>query len=232
MAYNFELGEVLIMYKPYRWTSFDLVRNVTSLIKKHYSFKPKVGHAGTLDPYATGLMILCTGQQTKQIFTYQDLPKVYTGKFKLGETTPSYDRETKVDQTFDISGITEKEILSVVSQFTGEIEQVPPIYSAIKKEGERSYNLARRGEKPKLEARKVVVYDFAITEISMPFVSFKVKCSKGTYIRTLADDFGKALNNGAYLTDLERTMIGDFSINESMTIEQFTEKLRIESSLK
>ena len=232
MAYNFELGEVLYFYKPYRWTSFDLVRNVTSLIKKHYQFKPKVGHAGTLDPYATGLMILCTGQQTKQIFNYQDLPKVYTGKFKLGETTPSYDRETKVDHTFDISRISEKDIIDTVSQFLGEIEQVPPIFSAIKKEGERSYNLARRGETPKLDARKVTIYDFAITEIDLPFVSFKVKCSKGTYIRSLAHDFGKALNNGAYLIDLERTMIGEIGLKDSMTIEQFTEKLSIESALK
>ena len=232
MGYNFESGEVLFMYKPYRWTSFDLVRNVTSLIKKYYAFKPKVGHAGTLDPYATGLMILCTGLQTKQIFKYQDLPKVYTGKLKLGETTPSYDRETRVDHSFDISGITEKEILSVVSGFMGEIEQVPPIYSAIKKEGKRSYNLARRGEIPQLDPRKVVVYDFTISEICMPFVSFEVKCSKGTYIRTLVNDFGKALNNGAYLIDLERTMIGDFGLKDSMTIEQFTEKLRIESDQK
>ena len=232
MSYNFELGEVLLLNKPYRWTSFDLVRNVTSLIKKYYSFKPKVGHAGTLDPYATGLMILCTGQQTKQIFKYQDQAKVYTGKLKLGETTPSYDRETRVDLSFNTSGITDKEILSVVKRFIGEIEQVPPIYSAIKKEGERSYNLARRGEIPKLDARKVYIYNFSITEISMPFVSFEVKCSKGTYIRTLVNDFGKALNNGAYLIDLERTMIGDFGLKDSMTIEQFTERLRLESVQK
>jgi tRNA pseudouridine55 synthase len=232
MAYNFESGEVLFLFKPYRWTSFDLVRNVTSLIRKQYGFKPKVGHAGTLDPYATGLMILCTGSQTKQIFKYQDLPKVYTGKLKLGETTPSYDQETHVDFTFDTSLITDKEILSVVPRFVGEIEQVPPIYSAIKKEGQRSYNLARRGEIPQLDPRKVTIYQFAITEICMPFVSFEVKCSKGTYIRTLVNDFGKALNNGAYLVELERTMIGEFGLKDCLTIEQFTEKLNAESAGK
>jgi tRNA pseudouridine55 synthase len=229
MAFDFVKGEVLFLYKPYRWTSFDLVRNVTSVIRKQLHFKPKVGHAGTLDPLATGLMIICTGQQTKQIFKYQDLPKVYAGKLKLGETTPSYDKETQVDQTFDISGITEKEIMSAVAEFIGEIDQVPPIYSAVKKEGMRSYDLARRGKKPVLESRKVMIYDFKITEICMPFVSFEVKCSKGTYIRTLVNDFGKALHNGALLVELERTMIGDYSIKECMTPEQFTEKLKSES---
>ena len=232
MAYDFVSGEVLFLYKPYRWTSFDLVRNVTSNIKKYCFFKPKVGHAGTLDPLATGLMIICTGQQTKQIYKYQDLPKVYAGKLKLGETTPSYDKETQVDQAFDISGITDNEILSAVTGFLGEIDQVPPIYSAVKKEGKRSYDLARKGQKPKLESRKVMIYDFKITEICMPFVSFEVKCSKGTYIRTLVNDFGKALNNGAYLVELERTMIGDYSLKDCMNPEQFTERLKSESIQK
>jgi tRNA pseudouridine55 synthase len=175
-------------------------------------------------------MILCTGQKTKEIFRYQDLPKVYTGKLKLGETTPSYDMETAVDQVFDINHITDNEILSAVNQFKGEVEQVPPIYSAIKKEGKRSYNLARRGEKPQLDPRKVVIYHFEVTEICMPFVRFEVKCSKGTYIRTLANDFGKALNNGAHLVELERTMIGEYGLQNCLTIEQFKEKLRAETS--
>jgi tRNA pseudouridine55 synthase len=225
MYFDFETGEVLFLYKPYRWTSFDLVRNITFLVKKHYHFKPKVGHAGTLDPYATGLMILCTGQKTKQINTFQDLPKVYRGKFKLGETTPSFDRETKVDQIFDINNITENDIINAVKGFEGEIEQKPPIYSAVKKEGKRAYDLARKGQKPNMESRNVFIYYFTITDINMPFVSFEIKCSKGTYIRSLADDFGKALHNGAYLVELERTMIGEYGLKDCMTIEQFTEKL-------
>jgi tRNA pseudouridine55 synthase len=231
MAYNFETGEVLLFDKPFHWTSFDLVRNVTSLIRKHHRIKAKVGHAGTLDPYATGLMIICTGKQTKQISNFQDLPKVYKGRLKLGETTPSYDRETQVDCTFDISNLTEKEISLAVNNFMGEIDQVPPIYSAVKKEGKRSYDLARKGEKPILDSRKVFIHHFIITEICIPFVSFEVKCSKGTYIRTLVNDFGKALNNGAYLIDLERTMIGDYNVKDSFSIDQFAEKLRNESTL-
>ena len=232
MAYNFEQGEVLFLYKPYRWTSFDLVKYVRSLIIKYAHIKPKVGHAGTLDPYATGLMILCIGKQTKQIYTYQDLPKTYKGRLKLGETTPSYDLETLVDQTFDTGNIHENEILAATSSFIGEIDQVPPIYSAVKKDGKRAYDLARKGQMPQLESRKVMIYHFIITEICMPFVSFEVKCSKGTYIRTLVNDFGKALNNGAYLVELERTMIGDFGLKDSMTIEQFTEKISVETTSK
>jgi len=232
MTFNFESGEVLLFNKPYRWTSFDLVRNITSLIKKYVLIKPKVGHAGTLDPLATGLMIICTGSMTKQIYKYQDMPKVYTGKLKLGETTPSYDKETQVDCTFDINDITENDILSAASKFIGEIEQVPPIFSAVKKEGKRSYDLARRGQKPELESRKVMIYDFKIIEISIPFVSFEVKCSKGTYIRTLVNDFGKALNNGAFLVELERTTIGDFSLKDCMTPDQFAERLKTESAQK
>jgi tRNA pseudouridine55 synthase len=218
---NFAEGQILLLDKPLTWTSFQLVKKVRYLVKVK-----KVGHAGTLDPLATGLLIICTGKATKKIQGIQDAEKEYTGTFTLGATRPSYDKETEIDQKFDISGITEEQIHETASKFTGVIEQTPPIFSAIKVKGKRAYEHARKGEDIKLKPRNVIIREFEITDISLPEVSFRVTCSKGTYIRTLANDFGKALNNGAYLSSLRRTKIGDYSIENSLQIEEFESLLK------
>ncbi|RFN59382.1 tRNA pseudouridine(55) synthase TruB [Marixanthomonas ophiurae] len=223
---DFKDGQVLLIDKPLNWTSFQVVNKVRWLIKQRFGLKKiKVGHAGTLDPLATGLLILCTGKFTKKIETFQAQEKEYTGTFTLGATTPSYDLETKIDQQFDISEITSEEIKNATEQFTGEIQQQPPVFSALKKEGKRLYEYARAGEKVEIPTRTVHISAFEITRIELPEVDFRVACSKGTYIRSLAHDFGKALNNGAHLSALQRTKIGDFSVENATTIEAFEQSL-------
>jgi len=220
-------GQVLLIDKPLEWTSFQVVNKIRWLIRKQFGIKKiKVGHAGTLDPLATGLLIICTGKFTKKIDSYQAQEKEYTGTFTLGATTPSYDLETEIDATFDISEINSEMIHANTQQFIGDIEQQPPIFSALKKDGKRLYEFARSGEKVEIPKRKIHISNFEITRVALPHVDFRVVCSKGTYIRSLAFDFGKALNNGAHLSGLRRTRIGQFSIEKSVTMEDFTTSLQ------
>lgn len=222
-------GKVLLIDKPLQWTSFQAVNKIRWHIKKKFGLKKiKVGHAGTLDPLATGLLILCVGKETKNISTYQGQIKEYTGTFTLGATTPSYDLETEIDQTFPIDHITEELLNEITHQFLGEIDQKPPIFSAIKKDGKRLYELARKGQTTEISARKVTIFEFEMTKIDLPKVEFRVVCSKGTYIRSLAHDFGQALNSGAHLSVLRRTKIGDFSVSNAKSIESFVEDLEME----
>ncbi|MBK8872782.1 MAG: tRNA pseudouridine(55) synthase TruB [Bacteroidia bacterium] len=214
---DFEKGEVLLFDKPLKWTSFDLVRKVRGLIRIK-----KVGHAGTLDPLATGLMIICTGKMTKQIDTFQAQIKEYTGTFKLGATTPCYDMEQPEDATFPTEHISEQMIREMVNQFTGVISQLPPPHSAVKVDGKRAYELARKGKEVVMKPREVTIEAFEITGINMPEVSFRIVCSKGTYIRSIAHDFGRALGSGAYLTSLCRTRIGEFRLENAMQLADFS----------
>lgn len=206
---------VILIDKPLEWTSFDIVKKLRSKLKIR-----KIGHAGTLDPLATGLLILCTGKKTKQINSIQEQPKEYTGTMVLGKITPSYDLETPVEESGDISDISDAFLKTLIPQFEGEIEQTPPIYSAVKINGQRAYKKARAGEKVELKSRIITVYSFELTEIKLPEVKFKVNCSKGTYIRSLVNDFGNAAGVGAYLSALRRTKIGDYSVNEALTIDE------------
>ena len=206
---DFAAGEVLLVDKPYKWTSFDVVRKIGYALKPQ---KIKVGHAGTLDPLATGLLVVCTGKFTKRIAEFQAQEKEYTGTITLGATTPSYDLEREIDQRFDTSGISDEQIRRAAASFIGEIEQIPPAHSAIKVNGERVYEKARRGETVLVKARTVHIHAFDITGIEMPHVHFRVVCSKGTYIRSLAHDLGLALHNGAHLSGLRRTKSGDFDV--------------------
>lgn len=222
----FQNGQVLLIDKPLTWTSFQVVNKLRWEIKQKFNLKKiKVGHAGTLDPLATGLLILCTGKETKNIDTYQAQTKEYTGTFTIGATTPSYDLETEIDHTFPTAHLTDALIHKTTEQFTGEIQQKPPIFSAIKKDGKRLYELARKGETTEINTRKVSISEFEITNIELPNIDFRVVCSKGTYIRSLAFDFGKALNSGAHLTALRRTKIGNFLVKNAVTVEQFIENL-------
>ncbi len=222
---EFKEGQILLFDKPLGWTSFQLVNKVRWLIRKSCNIKKiKVGHAGTLDPLASGLLIICTGKFTKRIEEFQGQEKEYTGTFTLGGTTPSYDLETEIDQTFDIDHISEENIKEITKEFMGEISQIPPVFSALKKEGKRLYEYARNGEEVEIPSRKVTVSAFEITNIQMPEVEFRVACSKGTYIRSLAFDFGRALNSGAHLSALKRTKIGTFNVDDSLDLESF-EKL-------
>ncbi|MBN2638689.1 MAG: tRNA pseudouridine(55) synthase TruB [Bacteroidales bacterium] len=230
MAFQFQEGEVLLFDKPLGWTSFDVVNFVRSFIRRMYDIKKlKVGHAGTLDPMATGLLILCTGKKTKAIDSYQGMDKVYVGEMQLGATTPSFDKETEIDKTFDISALNFDQLKETSTHFLGEIEQVPPLYSAIKIKGERAYNLVRKDQEVALKARKININAFNITTYESPFASFYVECSKGTYIRSLVRDFGENLSNGAYLTALKRTQIGDFKLSDAMTIDDFKQKVFLET---
>ncbi|WP_291067807.1 MULTISPECIES: tRNA pseudouridine(55) synthase TruB [unclassified Empedobacter] len=206
-------GHVFLIDKPLDWTSFDVVNKIRWNIRKAYNLKKiKVGHAGTLDPKATGLLLVCTGKWTKRIDEFQAQEKTYTGTIKLGVTTPTYDLESEEDQTFPTEHITEEIIHEATKQFIGEIEQFPPMHSAVKVDGKRLYELAREGQEIERKARKITIHDFKITNINLPFVDFEVNCSKGTYIRSLAFDFGKAVNSGGYLTALRRTKIGEFDV--------------------
>jgi tRNA pseudouridine55 synthase len=213
----FDLGEALLINKPLHWTSFDAVRKIRNMVKTK-----KVGHAGTLDPLATGLLIICTGKFTKRINEYMAAEKEYTGSFTLGAITPTFDLESEPIDFKDISNISKGQILETTKTFIGEILQVPPIHSAIKKDGQRVYELARQGKEVKLEPRPITIKEFEITGIQMPLVNFRVVCTTGTYIRSLANDFGAALGCGAYLSSLCRTRIGAFSLKESMTIDEAT----------
>ena len=223
---NFLDGQVLLFNKPIRWSSFDVVKKVRGIIKSAKNIqKIKVGHAGTLDPLADGLLIVCTGKFTKRINEIQSQKKLYTGEITLGSTTPSYDKETEVDQTFDISKITDKLIHKVSKKFEGKIMQKPPIFSALKREGKRLYQHAREGTKIEIQAREVEVESFKMTSIEIPKITFEIICSKGTYIRSLAHDFGKELNNGAHLSSLRREMIGNFSLSDAISIDSFKENI-------
>ena len=206
---------IILINKPYQWTSFDVVRKLKFGLKVR-----KIGHAGTLDPLATGLLILCTGKMTKQIETFQAQEKEYTGTFVIGKTTPSFDLETEVGKEKDITHITTINIQSAVQQLTGEISQIPPIFSAVKVNGKRAYKSARNGENIKLKAREVVVKVFEITKIDLPEIHFRIVCSKGTYIRSLARDLGNILGVGAYMSSLCRTRIGDFKLADAQSIEE------------
>ena len=216
---SYKEGRVLLVDKPLNWTSFQVVNKIRWLIKQQFNIKKiKVGHAGTLDPLATGLLILCTGKYTKKIETYQAQVKEYTGTFTLGATTPSYDLESEIDQKFDISEISQEDILKNIQQFLGEIHQQPPIFSALKKNGKRLYEYAREGSKIDIPSRPVTIKEFQITKIELPCVEFRIVCGKGTYIRSLAYDFGRSLNNGAYLSSLRRTKIGEFRVEDAIDI--------------
>ena len=218
-------GQMVLIDKPLGWSSFDVVKKIKHLISKKYNLKKlKVGHAGTLDPLATGLLIVCTGKFTKRISEIQGQEKTYTGTITLGGTTPSYDLETEVDTNYKTSHITKELIHQTTKQFIGEIDQKPPIFSALKKGGERLYEKARRGEEIMIESRKIFVREFNIISIENLTVAFEIKCSKGTYIRSIANDFGTALNSGGYLSSLCRTAIGDYELSKGIDIESF-EKL-------
>ena len=215
-------GELILIDKDINWTSFDVVSKIRNFIKKKFNLKKiKVGHAGTLDPLATGLLIICYGKMTKEIDNFIGLDKNYSGKMIIGSSTPSYDLETKPNVFYQTDHINEKLIYEKAEEFVGEIMQKPPIFSAVKKNGVRSYKLARKGEQLNLEKRKITIRDFKITEINFPELSFEVDCSKGTYIRSLINDFGKALKSGAHLTELRRTKIGEFSVDDSLKIMDF-----------
>ena len=225
-AQDFLDGQILLINKPLGWTSFDVVKKIKNLIRTKYSLKKlKVGHAGTLDPLANGLLIVCTGRFTKKISELQVQEKIYTGNITLGGTTPSYDLETEIDTKFETNHISENLITETTVQFIGEIEQKPPIFSALKRGGERLYEKARRGESFEIEARKVSVHSFDIKTIEMPKVSFEIKCSKGTYIRSIAHDFGVALNSGAHLSRLCRTAIGDYQLADALDVSDFEKQL-------
>jgi tRNA pseudouridine55 synthase len=215
-----ERNEVILIDKPLRWTSFDVVNKIRWAGK----YK-KVGHAGTLDPLATGLLILCTGKMTKQIDTFQAQEKEYTGTLVLGKTTPSVDLETEVDAEFPTEHITQEAINQAVKQLSGVIEQIPPAHSAIKINGKRAYESARKGEEVIIKSRQVEVKEFEIDSTNFPEISFRIVCSKGTYIRSIVRDFGKLLNSGAYMSSLRRTRIGEFKIENALTIDQFLANL-------
>jgi tRNA pseudouridine55 synthase len=220
---DFADGQLLLVNKPYEWTSFDVVGKIRN------SFKPlklKVGHAGTLDPLATGLLIICTGKMTKQIDTFQAEEKEYTGTMILGATTPTYDLESEPEVKFDISHLTDAQIKAACTQFIGDIQQYPPAHSAIKIDGERLYEKARRGEDVELRLRNVTISEFEITRIELPEVDFRVVCSKGTYIRSLVNDFGEALNNGAYLSKLRRTRSGNYHIEDAHEVLELVNTIR------
>lgn len=222
---DFKNGQVLLIDKPLEWTSFQVVNKLRWHIRQRFGIKKiKVGHAGTLDPLASGLLIICTGKFTKQINKYQGQVKEYIGEFTLGATTPSYDLETEIDETFPTEHVTEELIHNTVKQFFGEIDQKPPIFSALKKDGKRLYELARKGETTEIPFRKITIEEFEITKIELPKVDFRVVCSKGTYIRSLAYDVGKALNSGAHLSKLRRTKIGNFSVKEALEPLSYIEK--------
>jgi len=213
-------GKIILVDKPINWTSFDVVKFIRkSLQLKFKTKKIKVGHAGTLDPLATGLLIICIGKQTKNISEYQDLAKTYIGKFKLGETTLSYDAETDVIEKFKYEHITINDLKELANEFIGNSMQKPPIYSAIKKNGKRLYDYARKNEEVEIDEREIHIHNFEILDFISPYIKFKIECSKGTYIRTIANDFGKRLSSGSYLYELRRTKIGEFSVLNALDIK-------------
>lgn len=219
-TYNFKEGATVLIDKPLEWTSFDVVKRVRNITKA------KTGHAGTLDPLATGLLILCTGKNTKKIESLQGMDKEYRGTFFLGATRPSFDKETEVDQEFPTEHISKEDIKKCAESFIGTSEQAAPIYSALKVDGKRMYEAARKGEEVKAKIRPVTIHEFEIEKVEMPLVYFRIKCSKGTYIRSIANDFGKKLNSGAYLNSLIRTKIGDLLLEDAWNLEEFTNTFR------
>ncbi|WP_372950679.1 tRNA pseudouridine(55) synthase TruB [Mariniphaga sp.] len=225
-TYDFLGGEVLLFDKDLGWTSFDLVQRVRNGLCRELGIKKlKVGHAGTLDPLATGLMILCTGKSTKLIESFQERKKEYVATLKLGATTPSFDMETEEDSQFDISHVTQELIEKVLQKFLGETEQVPPVFSAVKVKGKRAFDYARNGEDLKLHPKKIVIENIVTESVNLPFVTIRVVCNKGTYIRALARDIGEELKCGAYLTALRRTRIGEFRVENAMSAEYFMKNI-------
>lgn len=218
--YNFVEGEVILIDKPLDWTSFDVVNKIKFALKRKFG-AIKIGHAGTLDPKATGLLILCTGKKTKEIQQIQDAEKTYTGTFFLGATTECFDTEKEVNQTFDIAGITNDAIVQCATTFVGEQQQFPPIFSAVKIDGKRAYDLARAGKDVDVKSKSITINKFDITKVELPLIDFYVECTKGTYIRSLANDFGAKLNNGAYLYALRRTKIGNYDVKNAFTVDDF-----------
>ena len=222
MNFDFQNGEIILIDKELNWTSFDVVSKLRNSIKKKLDLKKiKVGHAGTLDPLATGLLIICTGKMTKRIEEFSCLNKTYTGKITIGSTTPSYDLETKPNVYYPTDHVNDELIQNTAKKFIGKILQKPPIFSAVKKNGVRLYKLARRGVDVKVEKREITIHDFTITSINFPEIEFSVCCSKGTYIRSLANDFGKELGSGAHLSELRRTSIGEYSVYKSFKLMNF-----------
>jgi len=223
---DFKNGQVLVIDKPLNWTSFQVVNKVRWAIRKKFKIKKiKVGHAGTLDPLATGILIICTGNFTKKLIEYQAETKEYTGTITLGGSTPSYDLETEIDQTYPTEHITKESIMNAATTFVGKIDQKPPLYSAIKQDGVRLYRLARKGVQTEIKSREVEISAFEITDISMPNISFRIECSKGTYIRSIANDFGEKLKTGGHLSSLRRTKSGALTIDSSSTLETFLASL-------
>ena len=213
-------GKKLLIDKPINWTSFDVVKYIRKSLTNRFKVKKiKVGHAGTLDPLATGLLIICIGKETKNITKYQNLKKTYIGKFKLGETTPSFDSETEVNKTYEYVNITESDVKTVSKEFIGKSMQTPPIFSALKKNGKRMYEYARENLEVEIDEREIEIDEFRITEFKTPVVNFEITCSKGTYIRSIANDFGKKLNSGSYLFELRRVNIGDYSVLNAYNIQ-------------
>jgi tRNA pseudouridine55 synthase len=231
-ALDFRTGEVILIQKPLTWTSFQVVNKMKHLIKNHPSLfsdgkkiQPKIGHAGTLDPLATGLLIVCTGKQTKNIEQYQAQEKEYTGTFYIGATTPCFDLEKEIDEHYPVEHITDELIYAATKQFIGKIQQTPPLYSAIKIDGKRAYDIARAGQTAEIKPKEITITQFEITRIALPEVDFRVVCSKGTYIRSLARDFGLALKSGAHLTALCRTRIGKYALEDALSLEIFEKSL-------
>ncbi len=223
---DFLNGQLLLIDKPLGWSSFQAVNKLKWAIRKKFALKKiKIGHAGTLDPLATGLLLICSGKFTKTISDLQGQIKEYTGTITLGATTPSYDLETEVDETSPTDHITEEMIYSATANFIGEIEQTPPVFSALKKDGKRLYEYAREGKEVEIKKRRITISEFEITAINMPKVEFRVVCSKGTYIRSLAHDFGKMLDSGGHLSELRRTKIGDYNVNKAVDPTIFAESL-------
>ena len=229
---NFYQGEILLINKPLGWTSFQAVNKLKYGLKQHPSMlldgklvHLKIGHAGTLDPLATGLLIVCTGKKTKEIQKFQDLPKEYTGTFFIGATTPCYDLEKPIDHTYPTDHITETLVTDIVKTFIGPQEQVPPIFSAVMVNGKRAYELARKGEEVELRAKPITIYEFEITRLQLPEIDFRIVCSKGTYIRSIARDLGLSLNSGAHLTALCRTKIGEFNMSSALSPEEYINKI-------
>ncbi len=223
---DFQAGEIILIDKFKQWTSFDVVNKIRSQIKYRRNIpKIKVGHAGTLDPLATGLLVVCTGKKTKELYKFQDATKEYITKIKIGETTPSFDLETEVDSQFPIDNIEEEEIIKAVKSFIGKQEQIPPVYSAKRVNGKRAYVSARKGKSIELKPVSIEIFDIEIINIDMPYIDLKILCSKGTYIRAIARDIGLALNNGGYLTELRRTKIGDLNVEDAITVEKFEKML-------
>jgi len=218
---SYREGSIILVDKPHRWTSFDVVKKLKYALKVK-----KIGHAGTLDPLATGLLVIGTGKCTKQLQELQGQEKIYTGIIEIGKTTPSYDLETKFDSENDYSGTSTEMIINLASEMTGPIEQLPPVYSAVKIDGERAYKKARRKESVELKSRQVVIHSFDIVKVDLPEVFFEIRCSKGTYIRSIAHDFGQALGVGAYLKELRRTGSGSYAVSDAWNLEELVEKAK------